>query len=77
MMFYLLTMIIGLFLGQHIRLSVSPELSAFLRSSWALAQEKAPSIKASTAAAAKRIKSTASKTLKATAKPALSGGEVA
>jgi hypothetical protein len=76
-MLWITCILIGMLLGQHVRLSVSPELSAFLKASWALASEKAPAIKASTAAAANHIKSTASKTLKATAKPALSAGEVA
>jgi hypothetical protein len=75
-MLWILCILIGLILGQHLKISVSPELSAFFRSSWALANEQSPAIKASTAAAAKRIKTSASKTLKASTKPALSGGEV-
>jgi hypothetical protein len=75
-MLWILCILIGLVLGQHLKISVSPELSGFLRGTWALANEQAPTIKASTAAAAQRLKTTATKTLKASPKPALSGGEV-
>lgn len=76
-MLAILCILIGLFLGQHIRLSISPELSAFLQSTWSMVIEQAPVIKASTAAGAKRIQSTIAQTLKAAAKPTLSSGEVA
>jgi hypothetical protein len=47
MMFYLLAMIIGLILGQHVKISTSPELSGFFRSTWALITLKAPEIRQS------------------------------
>jgi hypothetical protein len=47
MTFYLLAMLIGLLLGQHIKISTSPELSAFFRSTWALVALKAPEIRQS------------------------------
>jgi hypothetical protein len=66
-MLWILCILIGLVLGQHIKLAVSPELQGFFRSSWALAQEKVPAIKASTAAAVHSIKGRVAKvpTLKA------------
>jgi hypothetical protein len=73
----LLCILLGLVLGQQVKVTVSPELQAFMTRTWAIATEQAPAIKASTATAAQRLKSTASKTLKASTKPALSGGEVA
>jgi hypothetical protein len=66
-MLWILCILIGLVLGQHIKLTVSPELQGFFRSTWALTQEKAPQIKASTTAAVQSIKSRTAKvpTLKA------------
>jgi hypothetical protein len=72
----LLCILLGLVLGQQVKVTVSPELQAFMTRTWAIANEQAPAIKASTAAAAKRIQTSASKTLKASTKPALSSGEV-
>jgi hypothetical protein len=73
----LLCILLGLVLGQHLKVTVSPELQVFISRTWTIANEQAPALKASTAAAAQRLKATASKTLKASSKPALSGGEVA
>jgi hypothetical protein len=39
--------LVGLVLGQHIKISTSPELSAFFRSAWALIALKAPEIRES------------------------------
>jgi hypothetical protein len=39
--------LIGLLLGQHIKISTSPELSGFFHSTWALVVLKAPEIKES------------------------------
>lgn len=66
-MLWILCILISLVLGQHIKLAVSPELQGFFRSSWALAQQQAPQIKASTAAAVQSIKGRTAKvtTLKA------------
>jgi hypothetical protein len=61
-MLIIIAILFGITIGQHIKVTTSPELSAFIKASWALAQEKAPSIRASTAAAAKRIQSAAAKT---------------
>lgn len=33
-MFYVLATLIGLALGQHIKISISPELQAFIKASW-------------------------------------------
>jgi hypothetical protein len=73
----LICILLGLVLGQQVKVTVSPELQAFMTRAWTIATEQSPAIKASTAAAAQRIKTSASKTLKASTKPALSGGEVA
>jgi hypothetical protein len=72
----LLCILLGLVLGQQVKVTVSPELQALVTRLWVIATAQAPAIKASTVAAAKRIQATASKTLKASTKPALSGGEV-
>jgi hypothetical protein len=75
-MILLLCILLGLVLGQQVKFTVNPELQAFMTRTWAIAIEQAPAIKASTAAAAQRLKASASKTLKASTKPALSGGKV-
>jgi hypothetical protein len=69
-MLWILCILIGLVLGQHITLAVSPELQGFFRASWALAREKAPQIKASTTAAVQSIKSRTAKV------PSLKASEV-
>jgi hypothetical protein len=40
-MFYVLSILLGLCLGQHIKIAVSPELQAFFKASWAQAESKA------------------------------------
>jgi hypothetical protein len=72
----LLCILLGLVLGQQVKVTVSPELQALVTRLWVIATEQAPAIKASTTAAAQRLKTSASKTLKASTKPALSGREV-
>jgi hypothetical protein len=72
----LFCILLGLVLGQHLKITVSPELQAFMTRTWTIATEQAPAIKVSTTAAAQRLKTSASKTLKASTKPALSGREV-
>jgi hypothetical protein len=72
----LLCILLGLVLGQHLKVTISPEFQAFITRTWTIAQAQIPTIKATSAAAVKQLKSTASKTLKASSKPALSSGEV-
>lgn len=60
-MILILCILIGLALGQHIKIAVSPELQAFAKTSWALSNEKAlPTV----TSAAKKIKSVASRVVK-------------
>jgi hypothetical protein len=60
-MLIIIAMLLGLALGQHIKISVSPELQALWVSTWATAESKA--LPAATSAV-KRIKSVAVKTFK-------------
>jgi hypothetical protein len=53
-MLILLAIIIGLALGQHIKIAVSPDLMTFIKSSWSIANEKVPPV---ATLAAEKIKS--------------------
>jgi hypothetical protein len=66
-MILILCILLGIAMGQHIKIAVSPELMAFIKSTWALAREKVPPV---ASLAAEKVKSVASKSTKfpATAK---------
>lgn len=51
----LIAILIGVVLGQHIKISPSTELVDFCRSSWALLTEQMPGIKAFTASTVEAI----------------------
>jgi hypothetical protein len=70
-MIWLICILAGIVAGNHIKVSVSPELTALLTSSWRLANEKALPV---ANLAAKKIKSAAAKSVKSTGKttPAIS-----
>jgi hypothetical protein len=60
-MILIICILIGLALGQHIKIAVSPELQAFFATSWAMAETKALPVATS---AAKKIKAVAVKAVK-------------
>jgi hypothetical protein len=60
-MFYLLAILIGIVIGQQLQITVSPELSTFLRSSWSSVEMKALPVASS---AVQQIKQVAAKSLK-------------
>jgi hypothetical protein len=65
-MFYLLAILIGIVIGQHLQITVSPELSTFLRSSWSSVEAKALPVANS---AVQQIKQVAAKSLKSAKLP--------
>jgi hypothetical protein len=60
-MILILCILAGIAMGQHIKLTVSPELMAFITSTWALASEKVPPV---ANAAAEKVKTLSSKAVK-------------
>jgi hypothetical protein len=60
-MFLTLAILAGIALGQFIKVDVSPELMAFITSSWALMSEKVPPV---ANAAAEKVKTLSSKSVK-------------
>ncbi len=62
-MLTIIAILIGLALGQHIKIAVSPDLQAFFKKSWVMAETKALPVGIS---AAKKIKSVATKAVKTT-----------
>jgi hypothetical protein len=60
-MILILCILAGIAMGQHIKIAVSPELIAFIKSTWALASEKVPPV---AALAAEKVKTLSSKSVK-------------
>jgi hypothetical protein len=60
-MLLILSILLGIALGQFIKVDVSPELMDFIKSSWALVSEKVPPV---ATLAAEKVKTLSSKAVK-------------
>jgi hypothetical protein len=64
-MILILCILLGIAMGQHIKIALTPELMAFITSSWALAAEKVPPV---ATLAAEKVKNAAKSTRLSVAK---------
>jgi hypothetical protein len=64
-MILIVCILLGIAMGQHIKIAVSPELMAFIKSTWALMSEKVPPV---ATLAAEKVKNAAKSTRLSVAK---------